>query len=253
LKTGLQTSYTLSQGFEFALPLESTLTTTAFSQTYEGLTDFLTSCASRSGDQNATDCLDERVRGNTIGLEVLLRRSLLKRYTGWVSYTLSQTLRQTNAPVAIFNPTNVPPSITTGGAIIPKPGFTNWIPGEFDRRHVLNVIGAADLGAGFRAGARFVFYTGTPYSQKINDVDVPPYNSQRLPDFWRIDVRLEKKWIVHGGWVAAVLEGMNVTAQKEAVGVSCDSTKKVNLIYDTCTPNMIGPVTIPSIGVEGAM
>jgi TonB family protein len=252
LKSGLQTAYTLSQGFEFALPYETTLTTTGFSQSYEGLTDFLTSCASRSSDQNA-DCLDERVRGRTIGLEVLLRRSLMKRYTGWVSYTLSETLRQTNAPVAIINPANVPPSLSTGGAIIPKPGLTNWIPGEFDRRHVLNVIGAADLGKGFRAGARLVFYTGTPYSPKINDVDVPPYNSLRLPDFWRLDLRLEKKFIVKNGYISAVLEGMNVTAQKEAVGVSCDSSKKVNLIYDTCTPTIIGPITIPSIGVEGAL
>jgi len=58
----------------------------------------------------------------------------------------------------------------------------------------------------------------------------------RDPAFYRIDLRLEKRWQLSLGkrtWISLVLEVMNATLHKETFG----STE-------------IGPVTIPSIGVE---
>ncbi len=69
LKSGLQTALTLSQGFEVDLPWEVTLTPTAFTQSYLGLTDFASTCTGRSNDSD-NSCVDERVRGRTFGLEV---------------------------------------------------------------------------------------------------------------------------------------------------------------------------------------
>ncbi|MBL8608156.1 MAG: energy transducer TonB [Myxococcales bacterium] len=253
LKTGLQTALTLSQGFEVDLPYDFTFTPTVFSQSYLGLTDFASTCVGRSSDSD-NGCVDERVRGRTVGLEVFLRRSLTKRFTGWLSYTLSKTTRATNAPVEIVDLGRVPASPVEQREFLRdtvKRGLAGTIPGEFDRRHVLNVIGAFDIGAGFRAGGRFVFYTGTPYSPKINGIDVPPYNSQRIPDFWRVDVRLEKRWKLRDpAYISAVIEWMNVAFREEAFGVEC--VREEGRLYDRCGAQMIGPITIPSIGLEGA-
>jgi hypothetical protein len=97
-----------------------------------------------------------------------------------------------------------------------------------------------------------VFYTGRPYSPTVQNVAVPPFNSERLPPFFRLDVRLEKRWRAFGdGYVAFVLEGMNVTLSKEAISQQCQSDGTLSpLRYDTCQPQYIGPVTVPSIGVE---
>jgi hypothetical protein len=89
----------------------------------------------------------------------------------------------------------------------------------------------------------------------VRGVALPPFNSLRLPPFYRFDVRLEKRWRAFGqGYIAFVVEGMNVTLTKEAIDMQCkgDGTP-FPLKYDTCDPQYIGPVTVPSIGVEGGI
>jgi hypothetical protein len=111
---------------------------------------------------------------------------------------------------------------------------------------VLNSALSLDLGAGWHAGGRFTYYSGLPFTAQVDGLAVGP--TTRLPDFWRIDVRLEKRWIVASRWrVAAVLEGMNVTLNKEAIGANCTGATS-----STCTPKYIGPVSAPSVGVEVA-
>ena len=254
LSDGLQTSIQASQGVEVALPWAFTLTPTLFYHRYLGLTDFATTCginqssASENGD--GTDCIDKRVTGRTLGFEMLLRRSLTKKLTGWVSYTLSRTTRGTN--FASFDLSNLP------GFETPRKKTVTYaeVAGDFDRTHVLNVIGAYDLGAGWRAGARFYYYTGRPYSRRVFGYTIPPYNEERFPDFYRIDARIEKAWHVgQKGRVAFVVEWLNVTLQKEAINVSCGS--RTSSLADAvksndCKFEYIGPVTIPSLGVEGS-
>ncbi len=249
LTDGLQTSIQASQGVEVALPWAFTLTPTFFYHRYLGLTDFATTCginqSSTSENSDGTDCIDKRVTGRTLGFEMLLRRSLTKKLTGWVSYTLSRTTREAHLR-------------TSGNHLT-----VQTIPGEFDRTHVLSVIGGYDLGRNWRAGGRFFFYTGRPYSPEIEGHPVAPYNSLRLPNFYRVDVRLEKRWrIGERGFIAVVLEGLNVTLNKEATGVKCTRQvvpfsnpigRSANLPYDNCTFDYIGPITIPSLGVEGAL
>ncbi|MBI2388236.1 MAG: hypothetical protein HYV09_01355 [Deltaproteobacteria bacterium] len=59
-------------------------------------------------------------------------------------------------------------------------------------------------------------------------------------------MRLEKRWTTETRTVAVVLEWFNVLFQEEAFDWRCDDRTR------QCTPEYIGPVTIPSIGVEGA-
>jgi TonB-dependent Receptor Plug Domain len=255
LDDGLQTSIQTSQGLELALPLAFTLTPTFFYHRYLGLTDFATTCGigddSPTSDESGGDCLDKRVGGRTIGLELLLRRSLTQKLTGWISYTLSRTTRQTRTAAYDLESLRVIDGTRTKNVSFQE------IAGDFDRTHVLNVIGAYDLGRGWRAGARFYYYTGRPYSRQAFGYTVPPFNEERFPDFYRIDARIEKAWKVGTkGRISVVFEWLNVTLRKEATSVKCgeDATNVEEAIAAAshCQFDYIGPVTIPSLGVEGA-
>ena len=239
LDNGLQSSIQAGQGLELALPLDFSLTTTAFVQNYFNLSDQFATCITVNGNQGSDSCVSERVRGRGYGLEVLLRRDLTKRITGWISYTLSRSTRESTGPHVPGIDQNI--AAANSGEVL----------AEFDRTHVLNLVAAADLGGGWRAGARFYYYTGKPYTAtQINGVPLPPYNVDRLPDFWRIDFRLEKKWTLGTrGSISFVFEGLNVTFNREAISASCRQTP--GQIFDVCKPSYLGPVAIPSIGVEG--
>jgi TonB family protein len=247
LNSGLQTALQMSQGAELALPLDIRLTATLFLHDYLGLTDATATCVVGGTVTSSNDCFAEKTRGRAYGIELLAHRDLTKRLSGWISYTLSRSTRETRGLVL-----NIPSSAGAGPA---PSGTLQEIAAEFDRTHVLNVVGALDLGRGWRAGARAVLYTGRPYSPQVHGVSLPPYNSLRLPPFYRFDVRLEKRWRAFGnGYLAFVAEGLNVTLTKEAISVQCQNDGTLfPLKYDTCDPQYIGPVTVPSVGVEGAM
>jgi hypothetical protein len=162
---------------------------------------------------------------------------LTKRLTGWLSYTLSRSTREAHLP---GNPESVVEVETLS---------------EFDRTHVLSLVGAYDLGAGWRAGARFFAYSGLPYTNTRGGEPVLPYNDERMPAFYRIDVRLEKRWRLGPRvTIALVFEGMNVTLNKEAVAATCSPTPGESPKgFDTCTFQTVGPISIPSVGVEGSL
>jgi hypothetical protein len=167
---------------------------------------------------------------------VLLRRPLSKRLAGWVSYTLSRSTREGHFVTL------------EGGEAVAT------VVSDFDRTHVLNAVLAYDLGRRWRAGSRFVFYTGVPYSKLAGSVPVPPYNSRRDPPFYRLDVRLEKRWpLGRDGSIAFVIEGQNVTLSKEANTLGHDCRGVITpdgAGTTTCVRDEVGPITIPSIGVE---
>jgi TonB family protein len=111
-------------------------------------------------------------------------------------------------------------------------------PFAFDRTHVFHTALSYEIGAGFRAGARLTYYTGVPNLEapsglpETSRITDPP----REPSFYRIDGRIEKKWTWgETTWLALVVEALNATLNKE-----------------TLRGREIGPVTIPSIGLEGA-
>ena len=86
---------------------------------------------------------------------------------------------------------------------------------------------------------------------------MPPYNGYRGPSFYRLDVRLEKRWkLGKTGSLAFVLEGQNVTLSKETSpeGLKCFSSmigpQGGTDVTNQCSEGTLGPLTIPSIGVE---
>jgi hypothetical protein len=226
LSRGLQNAVQASQGFEAKLPWDVEFKGTFFLQRYFDMTNALNTCTDIFSGPDVS-CLDERVNGRGIGLEVMLKRSFSKRVGGWISYTFSRST------VTVPNP---------------LPGEPSEVPSNFDRTHVFNSAFAFDFGHGWHAGLRFTYYTGLPYTQTVEGFPIPPFNGYRLPDFWRLDVRLEKRWRVgRRVQVALFFEGLNITFNKEAIGVVCT---QATFGGPDCRPQMIGPVSVPSLGLD---
>jgi TonB family protein len=222
LSGGLQSAVQASQGFESKLPWDLELKGTLFLQRYFDMTNAFATCSSLFDSEPDLDCLKQRTNGRSVGFEVMLRRSFSKRIGGWISYTFSRSV------VEVPHPSR---------------GEASEVPSNFDRTHVLNVALAFDLGKGWHAGGRFTYYTGLPYTESVDGIPIPPFNDKRLPDFWRVDLRIEKRWrLGKRGEIALVLEGMNVTLNKEAIAIDCSR--------NPCRPQTIGPVTVPSLGIE---
>ena len=146
----------------------------------------------------------------------MVRRSLSRRIGGFLSYTLSRSRR-----------------------------FARRLsgPATTDRSHVLNVAASYDLGKNWRFGARVLFYTGIPAEVGYLEAARHP---PRTPPFWRLDFKLEKRWYIKppNRWWGLSLEVLNTTLNKEKLTGSCNA-------YD-CKYEELGPVTVPSLGFEGA-
>jgi hypothetical protein len=240
LQTGMMASVQASQGLEVALPASFSVAATGFLHAYSGLPDVTWQCPQAAGGA----CVTPTVDGRAYGLEVLLRRSFAERFTLWVSYTLSRSTRDARS---VFAPASSAPAMT--------------IPSEYDRTHVLSAVASYDFGRGWRAGARVSAYSGRPYTPVAGGEPVVPYDSARLPGFFRLDARIEKAWVVgQSSRIAVVLEGINLTLNKETVDASCTAPGNVapggggrgGGGVNACTFDTLGPITIPSIGVEGA-
>jgi len=233
----LQTALQVSQGVEMSLPSDVIVTATGFLARWSGLTDLTAACVQTNdeapGQPFTWVCPDSRpITGHAYGLEVLMRRALSKRLGGWLSYTLSRSIRD-----ARF-------TTPAGGVDLAT------VPSDADRRHVVNAVLAYQLGARWRFGGRGLFYTGAPYSQLAGTLPVPPYNAYRTPSFFRLDVRLERRWSFgQSGSIALVLEGQNVTLSSEYSGAALDCRDSPDMPTQ-CTHGKIGPITLPSLGVE---
>jgi hypothetical protein len=204
LQGGLQTSLQASAGVEADLPSAIKASATVFDNVFLNLSDVL-----GSSNRDLAN-LQRRTLGSAVGFEVFVRRNLSQRLGGFLSYTLSRSMRAVGS---------------------------ERFPSGFDRTHVLNAALAYDLGRHWRAGTRLVFYTGTPTVTPTRGSTplAPSVSPTRDPPFYRVDLRLEKRWnLKKTMWISFVAEMLNATLNKETV-----QSQKV------------GPVAIPSVGVEG--
>jgi hypothetical protein len=223
---GLQQVVQFAQGAELRLPWDLTTSVTGFYHLDHHMSDLLLDCGTFAWSCGAV----QRVNGRTYGLEVLLQRSLTRRLGGWLAYTLSRAERNGPAATSFLSP--------------------------FDRTHVLSAVLRYDLGSGLSAGLRATYYSGRPETPNVSiagssvDFAFGPeqFAQHRLPDFYRVDVRVEKRWeLGRRRWIAAVLEFFNATLSKEPIDYQCDPTTWV------CRARDIGPVSLPSIGLEGGL
>ncbi|HEY8943285.1 MAG TPA: energy transducer TonB, partial [Polyangiaceae bacterium] len=227
LKDGLQRTIQSSAGVLVRPGSGFQLGLTLFHNVFLNLTDFLGTVSLREqafGDEgDDEERIDLRSLGQGYGLEVSIRRAMTQRLGGYFAYTLSRTTR------------------SLGRA---------HQPASFDRTHVLHAALGYALGRNWHAGGRFTFYTGAPAQRNYDEVRSNPVAAavepayRRGPAFYRLDLRLEKRWPIapDGRYWSFVVEMLNSTLHREVPFYSCDA--------DGCEGEAVGPVTIPSIGVE---
>jgi TonB family protein len=225
LAGGLQRTFQESLGMEADLPLAFTASATVFYDAFFNLSDPFGVGGADPALVHANTIpalLGLRQLGSALGLEVYLRRRLSERLGGFLAYTLSRSTRA--AGRATF-------------------------AAQFDRTHVLQGALSWNIGRGFRVGARAAFYTGTPLQPFNPSAVVAFVGRDRLPPFFRLDTRAEKRWEVgQRGFISLVLEMLNTTLSREPNGVTCVSYSPLQ-----CEVSRLGPVSIPSIGIEAGI
>ncbi|WP_437579385.1 TonB-dependent receptor plug domain-containing protein [Sorangium sp. So ce887] len=255
LRGGVQTGLLASAGVELRLPEGIKATISAFRSGFFDLSDALGNRLPGT-DIGLAQRAELRGTGSTHGLEIHAHRSLSKRVGGFVSYTLSRSVRH-----------------------VGRETFDS----AFDRRHVLNAAAAVDLGRGWKLGGRTVFYSGIPMTLDYDlwgndglngqrpdndDEDRPDTEEdirrreqlreqiaryvrglslpERLPAFFRLDLRLEKRWVLREGrTLSLTVEVLNATAGKETLQYECS-------LLRGCEPEELGPIVIPSLGGEAS-
>lgn len=214
LRGGLQRALQSSAGVNYKLPADFGASITVFQNAFFNMTDFIGLVQlDNTTNQNLEDA---RSIGHAYGLEFMLRRSLARDLGGFLSYTLSRSFR------------------TSGSAAGPA---------TTDRTHVLNLGASYNLGRNWRLGGRLMFYSGIP--ARVAYLEAAK-NPPRTPAFWRLDVKLQKRWYIvpNKAWWGLVFEVLNTTLNKEVLDGDCYA-------YG-CRYESFGPVTVPSIGAEAA-
>ena len=232
LDRGLQKATQLSQGFEFGMPQTFTFGAAGFYHIYEDLTDLTATCTA-----DVKQCsINNRADGRAFGLELMLQRPLSHEVGGLVSYTLARSERDVRG---------------------------NNFVADFDRTHVFNAAVGVDFGGGYHGGARITVLSGRPHSLIRFDNPEEPQeptmigkrNSLRRAAFHRLDLRFEKRWVIADvAWISLIVEGFNVTLQKEIIDFDCRVADVLGAEAGlSCGGQEIGPISIPSIGVSGGL
>lgn len=150
-----------------------------------------------------------------------------------------------------------------------------YIPSNWDNRHLLNLMLSREIGRGWEIGARWRFAGGspaTPYdvikssqvdvwdAQKRPVLDYSLVNSQRLPSFHQLDLRIDKTWYFKKWTLALYVDIQNLYNYK-AYGNNIlmpETDLNGNYVKDPNNPNQyimksypneIGGTIIPTFGV----
>lgn len=206
LQRSIQESFGVYLNFE---PIDARATV------YRQSTFNLTDAIGVRGDGFGAARFLKRTTGDSYGLELSVKGALSKDIFFLGAYTLSRSTRD-------------------------KDGRT--IPSGFDRTHMAQFALLFDLGHHWKAGVRNVFYTGFP-ADEAGPNRLPSEHPDRTPPFYRLDVRLAKRWVSSkGAYVGLVFDMQNATLAREVFDVKCTDAG--------CKPRYIGPITIPTLNFE---
>jgi len=145
------------------------------------------------------DLLD--ATGYNWGAELYVKKSS-GRLTGWLSYSLSSSMRR-----------------TSGLRVEEQVNENNYFPSSFDKPHNLNMVGNYHISRRWRFSWTYTYSTGRPVTLPEMIYSSGPYqliyysdrNKYRLPDYHRLDVaitldetlRIKKFW--KGSWTLSVI------------------------------------------------
>jgi TonB family protein len=194
-----------------------------------------------------------RSNGYAYGFEVMIRHPLGGNWFGWLSYSLQQSTRY-----ATFD------RLDANGAVVGRE--SGYLPYAFDQTHVLNAVLSYQFPYGVTAGAVFHLNTGRPEAGGLTSwtqveggdgrggprwVPVSRDQVDRLPLFWRVDLRLAKTWAKEAFNVTLYLDVLNVSAQSEIVSFN------YGYDYSASEPKLLKsatgvPVIVPILGLKAS-
>lgn len=181
--------------------------------------------------------------GRSYGMELLLRKALTERMFGWIAYSLEKT----ELCSARFSLSGETPRCSTFGS-------SNWTTFPLDQPQHLIAVLSYKLPRDWIVGARAQYASGnpvTPLVTSVYDADgdlylpVPgPYFSERVPAFFQLDVRVDKRFVFEKWMLTIYLDVQNVTNRHnpEFVLYNYDFSQRAYLS---------GLPIIPSLGVKG--
>lgn len=203
----------------------------AFYKKMEHQLDYIDNANLQLNQEIEADLLPSHSR--SYGLEVMAKKEI-GATTGWISYTLSRSERQTNGI-----------------------SMNEWFLNRYDRTHNLNIVFTHDFTKRSTFSANWVYASGTPATfadsrLEFQDWDIP-YNSTekrnnyRLPAFHRLDISYTlkgkqlRRW--KGEWVFSLY---NVYARRNAYTIYFQQNKDDPSQKEAKRLSIIGSV-IPGI------
>jgi len=197
--------------------------------------------------------------GRAFGLELLVRRAPAhdRRFSGWVSYTLSRAYRKDRTPdgVAFDQWDGAHPGTPREGGLS---AASREYLSPFDQTHIATALGQWTLPWNMTLGFRLQYVSGNPITpfergDARYDADADQYrvtpgtvsrNSDRLPAVQRLDLRLDKRWSWQSWALTAYLEVINTTNNRPVEAYGYDYR------YRTRT-EMRGLPILPVLGFKG--
>jgi hypothetical protein len=204
---GPQRSWQGSLAAEARLAPALELVATTFLQRFR-----LSDLASHNSVDPQRQSLEMR-NGRGYGLELMLRLPSERRLSGWVAYTLSKSERD------------------FGGSIGPS---------DWDQRHILNVVGRWRIDRAWSVGGRFHYATGRPFPVTVTG----NVEYQRLPAFYQLDLRIDRRFVFDRFILDAYLEVVNATLTRQVVEIRTN--------FDNELERTGFRVILPSIGLHAS-
>lgn len=237
LQLGLQRAIQGAYGVETDLPQGVTLKVTGYWEQFynvnDAVLDFTTQVVCTAPPPESLTGFPARITrqidGQSYGMELFAGKEI-GRVTGWISYTLSRTERIYSCGLR---------------------------PADYDQTHVLNVVLQVRLPWNLMAGAHFLLQTGRPVTTiDPNNLQAATRNNTRLPDYYQLDLRIDREWIFRRWALSVFLEVLNLTYSESIIGLTypiepnpLNPTQDITR-YDM--PQLSGfNWILPTIGVRG--
>jgi hypothetical protein len=126
---------------------------------------------------------------------------------------------------------------------------------DLDQTHILSVVASYDLGAGWELGGRFRYVTGNLYTPCVGSLFSSTgasylcingaFNSERLPPFHQLDVRVDKRWVFEDFTLGAYLDLINAYNRTNPDFIL------YNYDYSQSRPQTGSLPIVPSLGLRG--
>lgn len=190
---GLERAVQYSAGVEWQPVEHINIDTTLFFKDMQNLVSSTDRTVVREG-RRVPLVFDNNGSGRVFGLEIFAQHAFSNNLRGWLSYTLSRAERTDSG--------------STRGRLF-----------DFDQTHIFAMVASYLFPENWELGLRWRIVSGnltTPVRNGVyfSDDDVyrrtlGPVNSERLPLFHQLDIRLDKKWVFDRWQLAAYLSLVN--------------------------------------------